>query len=149
MIRKIPEEKILEKLIKNKTRLLIKRDRAFSYSYQCPLGLPTSKEYVKKIYQYRRSMLRRGFCVRCGFKFTPTIFSCPYFPERKGELLAKNGINIDKSCPNCNTNMIEFCFQDIFDEILLESKNTTPARSTPRKKKGANKNSTDVQLSIF
>jgi len=75
----------------------------------------TDKE-IKRIYVKRRHFLKSGHCVRCCQKLTETRKDCEWFPEQKGELIAKGGIMKDGKCPRCETDLIEFCFQDLLDD---------------------------------
>lgn len=108
----------------------------YSYS-QNDMSNLTDKE-IKRIYNKRRKTLKSGHCVRCLHKLTPTYMDCKYFPERKGELVAKGGIRQDKKCPNCETDLIEFCFQDLLDEAKAKAKEIILEAKAQKK---ANKNS--------
>jgi hypothetical protein len=63
---------------------------------------------------------------------------CKWFPEQKGELVAKGGIRKDHKCPNCETDLMEFCFQDMLDEAKAKAKDIIDKAKATRK---ANKNS--------
>lgn len=54
--------------------------------------LMTQKE-ISRIYQKRRKTLSQGNCLRCG------------------EWIARKFIRLNSSCPNCDTNLEEFCFE--------------------------------------
>jgi hypothetical protein len=91
-------------------------------------GLPMYKidemdqKEKKKYYNKRRKLLKTGHCVRCGHKLTETRMNCKYFPERDGELIGKGGIMKDHKCPNCETDLMEFCFKDLMDEAKAKAK---------------------------
>jgi len=54
--------------------------------------LMTQKE-ISRIYQKRRKTLSQGNCLRCG------------------EWIARKFIRKDSSCPSCDINLEEFCFE--------------------------------------
>jgi len=61
--------------------------------------------------------------------------NCKWFPELNGELVAKGGIMKDKKCPNCDLDLMEFCFQDLYDEAKAKAKDIVKdAKSAPVKK---------------
>jgi len=96
---------------------------------------------IKKIYVKRRKLLKMGHCVRCAHKLTETRMHSKYFPERDGELIAKGGIMKDGKCPRCETDLMEFCFQDLYDEAKAKAKeikqqakdSIKPAKKTKKK----------------
>lgn len=110
--------------------------KIYSYSRSDVPNL-TDKE-IKRIYNKRRKVLQTGHCVRCLEKLTPTYMNCKWFPERKGELVATGGIRKDNKCPKCETDLMEFCFQDLFDEAKAKAKEIILEAKAQKK---ANKNS--------
>lgn len=102
----------------------------------------------KKYYNKRRKLLQTGHCVRCGHKLTKTVMNCKYFPEKDGELIAEGGIMKDHKCPNCKTDLMEFCFKDMMDtakdkakDIVAKAKEKTKKKTTKKCKKKTTKQS--------
>ena len=91
------------------------------YSFKHPYAHMEDND-IKKIYVKRRKLFKTGHCVRCGYKLTETRMHSKYFPERNGELIAKGGIMKDKKCPSCGVDLMEFCFQDLYDEAKSKAK---------------------------
>jgi len=92
------------------------------YSYKCNWVPNLNDKEIKRIYVKRRKTLKKGNCIRCGTNLTPVIFSCKWFPKRIGEVLTKGGITKEKKCPRCETDLMEFCFQDLLDEAKFKAK---------------------------
>lgn len=118
------------------------------YSQIVPWMNQTDKE-IKRVYEKRRKLLKAGHCVRCGHKLSETRMDCKYFPERKGELIAKGGIMKDKKCPNCETDLMEFCFKDLMEEAKAKAKDIVKKAKAPVKKKCAKKKKAEAVQDIL
>lgn len=106
----------------------------------------TDKE-IKTVYKKRRKNLETCHCPRCGEVLREVKMNCKYLPELKGKLLLKGGIMKDNKCPNCETDLMEFCFQDMIDvakekaRVIVE-KGKEKVKSLTSKKKSVTKKKT-------
>jgi len=129
------------------------------YSYYHSFFPNISDKDIKKMYNKRRKWLKKGNCPRCAENLEPVISNHSWFPEDKGTVLHKGGITKDNKCPNCETDLMEFCFQDMLDEakakakeIVQQAKATSGSKKVTKKKvskKKSKKNSSPENLSLW
>jgi len=122
------------------------------YTYRCILTPNLEDKEIKRIYNKRRKILKTNHCPHCGNDLVRIVFNHRWFPKRKGEVLTEGGMTKEKKCPICETDLVEFCFQDMLDEVNAKVKKIMDIakgkQNTPIKKhKGVNNKSSATKCS--